>query len=148
MTLSDGEIQELSGLIRKGEKGYRIKHAQILLKLDRKPENRNWTYARIKDVYGVSNGTIPGVAKRFVMEGMEPVLGRKQQQNRHHKVTRNVEAQIYAIACSDAPEGCSSWMMQVIADELIRLEVVDYIMDSIICDVMKKNEIKPWLVKE
>jgi len=34
------------------------------------------------------------------------------------------------------------------ADELIRLEVVDYITDSTVCNVMKKNEIKPWLVKE
>jgi hypothetical protein len=38
--------------------------------------------------------------------------------------------------------------MQAIAEELIRLEVVDYITDSTVCNVMKKNEIKPWLVKE
>ena len=29
--------------------------------------------------------------------------------------------------------------MQAIADELIRLEVVDYITDSTICEVMKKR---------
>jgi len=39
---------------------------------------------------------------------------------------------------SDAPEGRSEWTMQAIADELIRLEVVDYITDSTGCDVMKK----------
>lgn len=94
VTLSDEEIQELSGLIRKGGKGYRIKHAQTLLKLDRKLENKGWTYDRIKDAFGVSNGTIAGVAKRFVMEGMESAIGRKQQQNRHHKVTGDVEAQM------------------------------------------------------
>lgn len=53
--MKKGAIQELSGLIHKGGKGYRIKHAQILLKLDRKPENKDWTYDRIKDAYGVSN---------------------------------------------------------------------------------------------
>ncbi len=63
VTLSDNEIQELNGLIRKGGKGYRIKYAQILLRLDQKPENRDWTYDRIKDAYGVSNETIAGVAK-------------------------------------------------------------------------------------
>ncbi len=78
VNLSDDEIQELSRLIQKGGKGYRIKHDQILLKLDWKPENRNWTYDWIKDAYGGSNGTIAGVAKRFVMEGMESALGRKQ----------------------------------------------------------------------
>lgn len=79
VTLSDDEIQKLSGLIQKGGKGYRIKHAQILLKLDRKTENKEWTYDRIKDAYRVSDGTIAGVAKRFVMEGMESALGRRQQ---------------------------------------------------------------------
>ena len=82
------------------------------------------------------------------MEGMEVSLGRKVQKKRHRKVTGDVEARICAIACSEPPEGASRWTMQAIADELIRLEVVDYITDSIICEVMNKNEIKPWLVKE
>ena len=33
-----------------------------------------------------------------------------------------------------------SWTMQAIADELIRLEVVDYITDSTVCEVMKKTK--------
>ncbi len=33
VTLRDEEIEELTVLIKKGGKGYRIKHAQILLKL-------------------------------------------------------------------------------------------------------------------
>ena len=69
VTLTDNEIQELKQLIQKGGKGYRIKHAQILLKLDRRPENTGWTYERIQEAYGTSNGTIAGIAKRFVMEG-------------------------------------------------------------------------------
>ncbi len=78
VTLTDDEIQELKGLIQKGGKGYCIKHAQILLKLDQKPENADWTYGRIKEAFGVSNGTVAGIAKRFVMEGRESALGRKQ----------------------------------------------------------------------
>ncbi len=35
----------------------------------------------------------------------------------------------------------SRWTMQAIADDLIRLEVVDYITDSTVCEVMKKNEL-------
>ena len=145
VTLTDDEIQELKGLIQKGGKGYRIKHAHILLKLDWKPENSDWTYDRIKEAYGVSNGTIAGVAKRFVMEGMEAALGRKKQQNRYRKVTGEVEAKICTIACSDAPEGSSTWTMQAIADELIRLEVVDYITDSTVCEVMKKTNLNHGL---
>ena len=71
---------------------------------------------------------------------MEAVLGRKEQKNRHRKVTGDVEARICAIACSEPPQGASRWTMQAIADELIRLEVVDYITDSTICEVMKKTK--------
>jgi hypothetical protein len=38
-TLSDEERQRLQSLIRKGGEGYSIKYAQILLKLDKRPEN-------------------------------------------------------------------------------------------------------------
>lgn len=139
VTLTEDESQELKTLVQKGGKGYRIKHAQILLKLDQKPENKTWTYDRIKDAYGVSRSTIAGVAKRFVMEGMEAALGRKEQKNRYRKVTGDVEARICTIACTDPPKGVSHWTMQAIANELIRLEVVDYITDSTICEVMKKR---------
>jgi len=71
VTLTDDEIQELKRLIQKGGKGYRIKHAQILLKLDRKTENADRTYGHIKEAFGVSNGMVAGIAKRSVMEGME-----------------------------------------------------------------------------
>lgn len=43
ITLTAHEMQELKELIQKGGKGYRIKHAQILLKLDQKPGNADWT---------------------------------------------------------------------------------------------------------
>ena len=139
VTLTEEEKNELKALVQKGGKGYRIKHAQILLKLDKRPENEEWTYDRIKEAYGASHSTIAGVAKRFVMEGLEAALGRKEQKNRFRKVTGEVEAQMCVIACSEPPEGASRWTMQAVADELIRLGVVDYITDSTVCEAMKKT---------
>lgn len=141
VTLTEEETQELQTLIKKGGKGYRIRHAQILLKLDKIPENASWTYDRIKEAYGASHSTIAGVAKRFVTEGLEGALGRKQQKNRHRKVTGDVEARLCAIACSAPPEGTSRWTMQAIADELVRLEVVESISDTTVCEVMKKTRL-------
>ena len=140
VTLTDEEREELQRLIQKGGKGYRIKHAQILLKLDKVLENAKWTYDRIKDAYSTTSATIAGVAKRFVLEGLEAALGRKTQENYHRKVTGEIEARMIAIACSSAPEGCSRWTMQMIADELIRLEVVEYITDTTVCEVLKKTK--------
>ena len=140
VTLTDEEREELQRLIQKGGKGYRIKHAQILLKQNKVPENAKWTYDRIKDAYSTTSATIAGVAKRFVLEGLEAALGRKTQENYHRKVTGEIEARMIAIACSSAPEGCSRWTMQMIADELIRLEVVEYITDTTVCEVLKKTK--------
>ena len=139
--LTEEERESLKKLIQKGGKGYRIKHAQILLKLDQKLENIGWTYDRIQNAFNTSRGTIAGVAKRFVLEGTEAALGRKKQENYHRKVTGEVEAKICVIACSEPPEGRSRWTMQMIADELIRLEIVDYISDSTVCEVMKKTKL-------
>ena len=138
VTLTEEEQKELEALIQKGGKGYRIKHAHILLKLNECPENDEWNYERIMDAYGVCRGMIAGVARRYVMDGMEAALGRKTQQNRARKVTGEVEAKICMIACSEPPEGRERWTMQMIADKLIELNVVDYITDSTVCDAMKK----------
>ena len=56
--LSEEERSELEKLIQKGGKGYRIRHAQILLKLDKTPENAEWTYARIQSAYKAVHSTI------------------------------------------------------------------------------------------
>jgi hypothetical protein len=71
---------------------------------------------------------------------LEAALGRKKQENHHRKVTGEIEARICAIACSEPPDGRSRWTMQAIADELIRLEVIEYITDSTVCEVMKKTK--------
>ena len=73
-TLSDNEREMLQSLIQKGGKGYRIRHAQILLKLDRIPENMDWTYDRITDAYKSVRSTIASIAKRFVFEGLDAAL--------------------------------------------------------------------------
>jgi transposase len=138
VTLTHEERKELQSLIQKCGKGYKIRHAQILLKLDKIPETRECTYERIKEAYNASNGLVAGVAKRFVEKGLEAALGRKKHDTYHRKVTGEVEAQINVIACSTPPEGRSRWTMQMIADELLRLEAVDYITDSTVCEVMKK----------
>lgn len=81
-----------------------------------------------------------GVAQRFVMDGLEAALGRKKRESRPFFITGDIEARICAIACSQPPQGRSRWTMQMIADELIRLEVVETISDTAVCDVMKKTK--------
>ena len=142
VTLTEEERQNLQELIRKGKtQGYRIRHAQILLKLDELPENKGWTQGKIGNAYGASLMTVSHVAKRFVLEGMESALGRKEQQNRHRKIDGEVEAHIIAIACSEAPEGQERWTLQLIADKLVHLGVLDSISDTAIGNALKKTNL-------
>ena len=142
VTLTDEERNMLQDLIAKGRtQGYRIKHAQILLKLDEIPENREWTYDKIREAYHATPHTICQIAKRFVTGGVEAALGRKEQVNRHKKVDGRVEAHIIAIACSEAPEGRERWTLQLIADELVRLGIVESISDTAVMDTLKKTNL-------
>lgn len=140
VNLTNEERGELNELVRKGKtQGYRIRHAQILLKLDEIPENEGWTVTKIGEAYKANPSTVSSIAMRFVTQGMEAALGRKEQKNRCRKVDGNVEAHTVAIACSQAPEGRSHWTLQLIADELVRLNVVESITDTTVMNILKKT---------
>ena len=139
VTLTEGEREQLSALIQKGKtQGYRIKHAQILLKLDEIPENKSWTYQKIKEAYIVMPHTISKIAERFVCGGLEAALGRKEQENRYRKVDGEVEAHIVAITCSEPPEGRQRWTLQLIADEVVRLGVIESLSHTAVAETLKK----------
>jgi transposase len=44
---------------------------------------------------------------------------------RHKKLDGKQEAFVVALACSDAPEGRESWTLQLLADKLVELQIVD-----------------------
>ena len=119
VTLTQEERNELKGMINKGGKGHRIRHAQVLLKLDKIPENEDWTYEKIQDAHEPSHANIAGIAKRHVYDGLEAALGRKKRENYPRKVTGDIEAVIVLIVCSNPPEGRSRRTMKLITKRLI-----------------------------
>jgi len=141
VTLSKAERAELVELVNTGKtQGYRIKHAQILLGLDDNMPAERLTREEIRKAYRVNPSTISQIAQRFVEEGMESALGRKEQANRCRKVDGRVEAHIVAIACSEAPEGRERWTLQLIADELVQLGVVECISGTAVGNTLKKTK--------
>ena len=52
-----------------------------------------------------------------------------------------VEARLIALACSDAPEGREKWTMQMLADKLIELDVVETISDETVRIALKKTNL-------
>ena len=148
VSLTPEERKEVQLLIQKGGKGYHIRHAQVLLHLDCSDETfKPWTYKKISEAYGMTEKTVGNIAQRFVMEGLTAALGRKVQVNRHRKVTGEIEAKMSQLACSQPPAGHAKWTMQLLADELIRLEIIDYITDTTVCEVMKKTKLSRGSLK-
>ena len=55
------------------------------------------------------------------------------------KVDSQVEAQMTMLACSDPPEGAAKWTLRLMADELVRLEVVEELSHETVRRTLKKT---------
>lgn len=140
VALSEEERENLKKLIQKGKvSGFRIRHAQILLRLDAIPENQGWTGEKIAQAYNSNPVSVSHMAKRFVEEGLESALSRKPQQNRARKIDGEVEAKVIALACSNPPMGHERWTVRLLRDEVVRLEIADIERSSVNSILKKMN---------
>ena len=142
VTLTAEERQELQELIAVGKgAAQKLIHARILLKADTADDGPSWSDAKIADAVEVSIPTIERVRRRFVEEGFEAALKRKPQArpSRLPKLDGRAEARLIAVACSKAPEGRAEWTMQLLADRLVELKIVDSISDETVRRVLKKT---------
>ena len=138
--LSEQERQRLGALITKGKgAAYKIKHANILLKAD--ADGPCWEDQPIAKAFACHVNTVQNVRCRCVLEGLEAALERKKQARppREYKLDGEGEARLIALACSEPPEGRDRWTLQLLADELVRLEVVDSIWDQTVRRTLKKT---------
>ena len=92
----------------------------------------------------VGLSTVLRVRRRFVEEGLEASIFRKTAGNRlYRKLDGDAEAQLIAVACSEAPEGRSRWTLRLLADRLVALEVVDSISRECVRTTLKKTTSNP-----
>lgn len=134
--LNEEERSFLHALIRKGGKSASVLgRARVLLKADEgKTDSEN------ADFSGVSLSTVFRVRRRFVEEGLEPAIFRKNTGERlYRKLDGDAEAVLIATACSESPEGFSRWTLQLLADRLVALEVVDSISPECVRTTLKKT---------
>jgi hypothetical protein len=145
VTLTEEEREILKKLIQKGHTaGCRIRHAQLLLALDEIPANASWTDATIAAAYGSNIRSIGNLRKRFVEEGFEAALERKKRLVPPKiKIDGEAEAKIIAVACSEAPEGRNRWTLQLLADKVVELGILESISDNGIRNLLKKTKVNP-----
>jgi transposase len=142
VTLTAEERQHLSELIAAGKAAARkLAHARVLLKADAADGGPAWPDARIAEAVEVGVATIERIRQRFVEQGLEAALGRKKQDrpSRPRKLDGRAEARLIALACSAPPEGRKEWAMQLLADKLVELRVVDAVCDETVRRALKKT---------
>lgn len=142
LRLTREERSELNNLVKKGKTpAYRIKHANILLAVD--ADGPGWTDEKTAEAYRCNRNTVTNTRQRFVEQGFEAALDRKKQDEPSHKrlLDGEKEAHLIAIACSTPPIGRAKWTMQLLADKLIALDVVDTISDQTVCRTLKKTSL-------
>jgi hypothetical protein len=71
----------------------------------------------------------------------EALKPRKRIRTYERKLDGAGEARLVALACSKAPEGREKWTLQLLADELIVLAVVDDISDETVRRTLKKTNL-------
>jgi hypothetical protein len=52
---------------------------------------------------------------------------------------------LIALVCSQPEEGQERWTLQLLADKLVQLQIVESISRETVRQVLKHNELKPWL---
>ena len=142
VTLTAEERQQLSALIATGKAAARkLARARILLHADAAPDGPAWTDERIAEAVTVGRATVERVRQRFVEQGLEAALGRKKQDHpsRPRKLDGRAEARLIALACSAPPSGRTEWTMQLLADQLVELAVVDAVCDETVRRALNKT---------
>ena len=133
--LTDEEQAELLGLIKKGIASARVlTRARILLKAD-----EGWKDKDIAQALNSSVPTIERIRKRFVEGNLEKALHEDPRPGGKCKLDGRAEAQLIALACSEAPEGHAVWTMRLLAGKLVELGVVDSISHEAVRQRLKKT---------
>lgn len=138
--LSEQERQTCLEVVKKLKgTSQKVRRAQILLKAD--ADGPAWTDARIAEAFHCRVQTIENLRKRLVTSGFETALDGKQRETPPTPplLDGEKEAKLIALRLGKPPAGYGRWTLQLLADELVALEVVDSICPETVRKTLKKT---------
>lgn len=137
VSLAPDERVELQQLVNTGKAAARrLTHARILLLADRDARCDE----AIVSALGVSLRTVERVRKRLVTEGFDAAIDHRPQPPRPDKIKirGGLERKLIELACADPPSGRCRWTLQLLADEMVVLGLVDAISTETVRQALKK----------
>jgi hypothetical protein len=125
--LAEAERARLHTLIGSGAASARLlTHARILLKANRGEGGPGWTDAAIAGALEVHPTTVGRVRREYVEAGLDAALTRKPPERIYERRLDGAgEARLIALACGTPPAGRTRWTLRLLAEELVRLDVVE-----------------------
>ena len=139
--LTETERQALKDLVRKGKvAAYRRTHAQVLLWADESDQGPGLRDAEIAEQVGLHDRTVSRLRQRCVEQGLAAAPERQPRKRERSRVLDgDGEAQLVALMCGEPPPGQSRWTLQMTADRLVELGVVESISHEAVRQVLKKH---------
>jgi transposase len=133
--LTSSERDELLSLITVGESSARkLKRANMLLLADEGKKDEE-----IAETLHTSVSSIERTRKRCVLEGLRASLNERPRPGAKCKLDEKGKAILETLAQSEPPDGRKRWSMQLLADRLVELKVVDEISDETVRKHLKKS---------
>ena len=137
VTLTDEERAELSQLTSRGQLSARkMKRAQILLAADKGKKDET-----ISETLGTALSTIHRIRQKFVEGGIEFALSERPRPGGQKKLDGKAEAFLVAMACSEPPAERTKWTMQLLAERMVELKVVESLSDETVRRTLQKNSL-------
>ncbi len=139
VVLTEDQRAELRGLVGSGVAPARmLTRARVLLKADHGEGGPGWSDAAIAGALDIDPSTVLRVRRQFAAEGLAATLARKRPDRVYERaLDGEQEAKLIAVACAEAPEGHARWSLRLLADELVRLEVVETISHETVRQTLK-----------
>jgi transposase len=140
--LSSRERCELDNYVTHGKRAARaVTRARILLLAD-----EPYSDEEIMEVLGVSRPTVAKMRRKYQEQKGGKVLELLQEAARPGQPVRldsRLAAHVALIACSEAPPGAARWTLELIADRLVELNLVEAICRESVRQALKKPPSSP-----
>jgi Homeodomain-like domain len=140
--LTAEERERLEGMLRKGRgSAQHLLKARILLKADEGESGEHWSDGRICEALSTYPVRVELVRKQLALEGVEAVFTRKKREVPPVAAIFDgeKEAQLIKLACSKPPAGRNRWTLQLLAERLVELRIVDHVSDDTVRLALKKT---------
>jgi hypothetical protein len=144
--LTADERAELDGLLRRTSIGVAKKRwATILLMADEDHPDGRRTDEAIAQAVGVSVRQLGRVRQKFVTGGLAATLARAPRSDAGvpKVLDGKAEAHLVTLCCGDPPAGRDHWTLQLLCDELARLQVVTSVCPETVRTCLKKTTCGP-----